>query len=68
MIRIWALLHLNVIAYYHFFFRNSHVKFVRRKTNEVAHALAWMAPSLAIFHNFIDVPTCIQNIISNEMS
>ncbi|XP_058747206.1 uncharacterized protein LOC131620218 [Vicia villosa] len=49
------------------FFRNSHVKFVRRQANEVPHALARVAPSLASFHNFTDIPTCIQNIIINEM-
>ncbi|XP_058742492.1 uncharacterized protein LOC131614986 [Vicia villosa] len=50
------------------FFRNSHVKFVRRQANEVAHALARVAPFMANFHNFYDIPTCIQNIIINEMS
>ncbi|XP_058733805.1 uncharacterized protein LOC131605473 [Vicia villosa] len=49
------------------FFRNSHVKFVRRQVNEVAHALARVTPFLASFHNFTDIPTCIQNIIINEM-
>ncbi|XP_058776565.1 uncharacterized protein LOC131650878 [Vicia villosa] len=37
--------------------RNSHVKFVRRQANEVAHALTRVAPSLASFHNFTDIPT-----------
>ncbi|XP_058749795.1 uncharacterized protein LOC131622768 [Vicia villosa] len=50
------------------FFRYSHVKFVRRQANEVVHALAHVAPSLASFHNFTVIPTCIQNIIINDMS
>ncbi|XP_058756628.1 uncharacterized protein LOC131629844 [Vicia villosa] len=41
------------------FFRNSHVKFVRRQANEVARALTRVAPSLASFHNFFDIPACI---------
>ncbi|XP_058778870.1 uncharacterized protein LOC131652897 [Vicia villosa] len=49
-------------------FRNSHVKFVRRQANEVAHALARVAPSFASFHNFLEIPTCIQNIVINEMN
>jgi hypothetical protein len=48
-------------------FVNSHVKFIRRQANEVAHRLAGAAPSLASFHNFIDIPTCIYDIIINEM-
>lgn len=50
------------------FFRNYHVKFVRREVHEVVCVLAHAAPSLASFHNFNDVPTCIQDLISNEMS
>jgi ribonuclease HI len=46
---------------------NSHVKFIRRQANEVAHILARVATSLASFHNFIDIPTCMYNIIINEM-
>lgn len=46
-------------------FRNSHVKFVRRQANEAAHALARVAPSYFSFHNFINIPTCIQNIMTN---
>ncbi|XP_058758252.1 uncharacterized protein LOC131631477 [Vicia villosa] len=47
--------------------RNFQVKFIRRQANEVAHALAKTAPSLASFHIFNDVPTCIYNLIINEM-
>ncbi|GAU43413.1 hypothetical protein TSUD_398900, partial [Trifolium subterraneum] len=46
---------------------NSHVKFIRRQANEVAHRLAREATSLASFHIFIDIPTCIYDIIMNEM-
>ncbi|GAU29840.1 hypothetical protein TSUD_223860 [Trifolium subterraneum] len=46
---------------------NSHVKFIRRQANEVAHRLARAATSLASFHIFIDIPTCIYDIIMNEM-
>jgi hypothetical protein len=48
-------------------FVNSHVKFIRRQANEVAHSLARVAPLLASFHIFSDIPTCIQTIIINEM-
>jgi ribonuclease HI len=49
------------------FFTNSRVEFIRRQANEVAHALARVATSLASFHIFIEIPTCIQHIIINEM-
>ncbi|XP_045822258.1 uncharacterized protein LOC123915155 [Trifolium pratense] len=49
-------------------FRNSRVEFVRRQANEAAHVLANVASSLASFHIFIDVPSCIDFIIANEMS
>jgi hypothetical protein len=41
---------------------NSYVKFIRRKTNEVAPNLARVATSLVSFHNFIDILTCIYDI------
>ncbi|CAJ2632579.1 unnamed protein product [Trifolium pratense] len=46
---------------------NSNVKFIRRQANEVAHSFARMVTSLASFHNFLDIPTCIYDIIMNEM-
>jgi ribonuclease HI len=49
------------------YFENSHVEFNRRQANEVAHALARVAPSIARSHIFIDVPTCISHLIMNEM-
>jgi hypothetical protein len=48
-------------------FVNSHVKFIRRQANEIALRLAGAALSLVSFHNFIDIPTCIYDIIINEM-
>ncbi|KAK2437967.1 hypothetical protein QL285_022797 [Trifolium repens] len=45
----------------------SHVRFIRRQANEVAHRLAQVTTSLASFHNFIDIPTCIFHVIFNEM-
>jgi ribonuclease HI len=48
-------------------FVNSHIKFIRRQANEVAHTLTRVSTSLASFHNFIDIPICIYNIIINEM-
>jgi hypothetical protein len=49
-------------------FVNSDVKFIRRQANEVAHKLARVALSLASFHIFSDIPTCIYDIIIiNEM-
>jgi hypothetical protein len=38
-----------------------------RQTNKVAHNLIWMVTFLALFHNFIDISTCIYDIIVNEM-
>jgi hypothetical protein len=46
---------------------NSHVRFIRRQSNEVAHSLARLAPLLANFHIFSDILTCIKTIIINEM-
>ncbi|XP_058783747.1 uncharacterized protein LOC131658475 [Vicia villosa] len=48
-------------------FRNSHVKFVRRQANEVAHVLARAATFFASFQVFTDIPTCILSLIINEM-
>jgi hypothetical protein len=38
-----------------------------RQANEVAHRLAREATHLATFHIFINIPTCIYDIILNEM-
>jgi len=49
------------------FFSNSRVEFVRRQSNEVAHALAREAMSLASPAIYYDIPTCIETLIINEM-
>jgi len=46
---------------------NSHVKFIRRQANEVAHSLAQTALSEASFRIYSRIPTCIEPIIINEM-
>jgi len=49
------------------FFSNSRVEFVRRQANEVVHALAREATSLASPAIYYDIPTCIETLIINEM-
>jgi hypothetical protein len=46
---------------------NSHVEFIKMQANEGTHCLAKASPCLASFHIFTDIPTCIQNLIINEM-
>jgi len=43
------------------------VEFVRRQANEVAHALAREATSLASPAIYYAIPTCIETLIINEM-
>jgi ribonuclease HI len=52
---------------FNLYFQNSSVEFNRRQANAVAHALARVAPSLASSNIFVDVPTCIQYLVMNEM-
>jgi len=42
---------------------NSHFEFIRRQTNEVAHALAKTATSSTSFHIFDDILSCITDLI-----
>jgi hypothetical protein len=49
------------------YFTNSHVEFIRRQTNVVAHNLARVYSSLASFLIHTDIPKYIQNLIINEM-
>lgn len=49
------------------FLTNSHVEFIRRQANEVAHELAKAATLLPSFHIFDEIPTCITDVIFNEM-
>jgi len=46
---------------------NSHVEFIRRQANEVAHTLAKAAIFSTSFRVFDDIPTCITDLIFNEM-
>jgi len=46
---------------------NSHVSFIRRQANEVAHSFAKAALSEASFCDYYHIPTCIESIIINEM-
>ena len=46
---------------------NSHVEFIRRQANEVAHSLAKAAIFSTSFHVFDEIPTCITDFIFNEM-
>ncbi|XP_024640514.1 uncharacterized protein [Medicago truncatula] len=49
------------------FLTNSHVEFTRRQANEVAHTLAKAATSSSSFRIFDEIPTCITDLIFNEM-
>jgi hypothetical protein len=49
------------------YFTNSLVEFKFWEANEVVYNLTKVAPCLANFQIFTDIPTCIQNLIINEM-
>jgi hypothetical protein len=49
------------------FLTNSHVEFIRRQANEVAHTLAKTAISSSSFRTFDEIPTYITELIFNEM-
>jgi len=40
---------------------------VRRQTNEAAHELAKAATLSASFQVLVEIPKCIEHILSNEM-
>ncbi|XP_024630838.1 uncharacterized protein [Medicago truncatula] len=46
---------------------NSHVEFIMRQANEVAHTLARVATSNTSLHVFDDIPACITDLIFNKM-
>jgi len=46
---------------------NSDLKFIRRQENGVAHSLAKEAPSNPSFHIYSNIPSCIYDILVNEM-
>ncbi|AES68631.2 hypothetical protein MTR_3g010950 [Medicago truncatula] len=57
----------NNIYFSNTYLTNSHVEFIRRQTNEVAHTLARAATSSTSFQVFDDTPACITDLIFNEM-
>jgi ribonuclease HI len=57
----------NSIHFCNTYLPNSHVEFIRRQANEVAHTLAKAATSNTSFQVFDDIPTCITDLIFNEM-
>ena len=57
----------NSIHFCNTYLTNSHVEFIRRQANEVAHTLAKAATFNTSFQVFDDIPTCITNLIFNEM-
>ncbi|AES90835.1 hypothetical protein MTR_4g098670 [Medicago truncatula] len=46
-----------------FYLTNSHVEFIGRQTNEVAHELAKATTSIPSFRIFYEIPTCITDLI-----
>ena len=49
------------------YYVNSSVEFVRRQANEAANRLAKAATSSASFQILVEIPYCIEHILSNEM-
>jgi hypothetical protein len=64
---ILELLSYNVVEHSRLFFINSHVKFIKRQTNDVAYSLAKATIFLSSFHLFIEMSDCIEAFIDNEM-
>ena len=46
---------------------NLDLKFIRRQANGAAHSLAKEAPSNPSFHIYSNIPSCISDILFNEM-
>jgi len=46
---------------------NFDVKFIKREANKVDHSLARDAPCYASFRIFIRIPSCISDLIMNEL-
>ncbi|AES64554.1 hypothetical protein MTR_2g027020 [Medicago truncatula] len=55
------------IYYCSLYLTNSRVGFTRRQANEVVHELTNASTSLLSSRIFDDLPTCINNLIANEM-
>lgn len=49
------------------FFQNYGVSFIRRQANNIAHSLAKASRFCASHHVFYYIPTCISNLILNQM-
>jgi hypothetical protein len=45
----------------------THVEFSRRQANEIVHNLSRVTILLTSFYIFPDIPTCIQDLVGNEM-
>jgi len=56
----------NCIKFCNSYLTNSHVEFIRRQTNEVAHELVKITTSIHNFCIFDEIPTCITDLIFNE--
>jgi len=57
----------NNIQFCNIFLTNSHVEFIRRQTNEVVHELSKATTLFSNFYIFDEIPTCISDLIFNEM-
>jgi len=57
----------NSVQFCNSYLTNSHVKFIKRQANAVAHELAKASTSLSSFRTFDEIATCITTLIFNEM-
>jgi hypothetical protein len=57
----------NAIQLCNSYLTNSHVEFIRRQVNTVAHELAKADTSSSSFRIFDEIPGCITDLIFNEM-
>lgn len=48
-------------------FNNSSAEFIRRQANEVAHNITKAATSLASFQILVEIPSCIEHVLINEL-
>jgi len=62
MASLWTTTNINVT-----YITNYHVEFNKRQANEIAHELDKADTSSHSFHIYDDVPTCINDLIANEM-
>lgn len=57
----------NCKSLFYFLNGNSHVEFARSNTNKVAHSFTGVALLSSSHQDYYDVPTCISELINNEM-